>query len=104
MPIYSELVRPEARRIRKVISRSIAVDLSFYMVIAAAGYFSTYDHTPKIVLERPTLGGWGRDYAILIAQISIIMVLFVAVPVNYNPFRNQIFYMFFKKESITFKE
>ena len=32
------------------------------------------------------------------------MVLFVAVPVNYNPFRNQVFYMFFKKESISFKE
>lgn len=32
------------------------------------------------------------------------MVLFVAVPVNYNPFRNQIFYMFFKKETFSQKE
>jgi hypothetical protein len=53
--------------------------------------------TPPIVLERPTLDG-SRDYAILVAMISIIVVLCVAVPVNYNPFRNQLFYMFFKKE------
>jgi len=31
-------------------------------------------------------------------------VLFVAVPVNYNPFRNQVFFMFFKKEDFSFKE
>ena len=66
-PIYSELIRPDPRRIKKVIVRSIAVDLGFYLVIAAAGYFSTYDMTPKIVLNRPLLAGIGRDYAILVA-------------------------------------
>lgn len=104
LPIYSELILPNERRIKKVISRSVAVDLAFYLVIAAAGYFSTYDKTPNIILERPLLDGVTRDYAIMIAQVAIIMVLFVAVPVNYNPFRNQIFYMFFKKEDISFKE
>ena len=67
LPIYSELIKPEARRIRKVISRSVAVDLAFYVVIAAAGFFSSYNETPKIVLERPSLIGMERDYAILIA-------------------------------------
>lgn len=28
----------------------------------------------------------------------------MAVPVNYNPFRNQVFFMFFKKEDFSFKE
>jgi hypothetical protein len=32
------------------------------------------------------------------------MVLFVSYPVNYNPFRSQIFYMFFKKETFSQKE
>ena len=49
------------------------------------------------MLDR-SLPGFGRDYALMLAQISIVLVLFVAVPVNYNPFRNQIFYMFFKKD------
>jgi hypothetical protein len=78
--------------------RSVVVDLVFYLWIALAGYFSTYDKTPKIVLDRNSLDG-NRDYALMIAQFAIVLVLFVAVPVNYNPFRNQIFYMFFKKDN-----
>jgi amino acid permease len=103
LPIYSELVNPNEKRIKKIISRSVLVDVMFYVTIALAGYFSTYNNTPKIVLDRDSIDG-NRDYALMIAQISIVMVLFVAVPVNYNPFRNQIFYMFFKKDDYSFKE
>lgn len=88
----------------KVISRSILVDVVFYFSIALAGYFSSYSMTDHIVLERDPLIGSKIDYPITIAQIAIIIVIAIAVPVNYNPFRNQIFYMFFKKESISNKE
>lgn len=97
------MINPVERRIKKIISISVIVDVGFYMVIAAAGYFSTFDKTARVVLDRPPLHG-DRDYAILIAQILIMCVLFVAVPVNYNPFRNQVFYMFFKKNDFSFKE
>lgn len=103
LPIYSELVNPNEKRIKKVVSRSLLVDLVFYLSIATAGYFSTYNLTPPIVLNRPPLNG-GADPALMVSQIGIVLVLFVAVPVNYNPFRNQIFYMFFKKEDYSFKE
>jgi hypothetical protein len=43
------------------------VDVSFYLVIAAAGYFSTFDATPRVVLERPPLKDQARDYAIMIS-------------------------------------
>jgi hypothetical protein len=62
------------------------IDVAFYLVIALSGYFSTYNFTQHIVLERDPLNE-RADYAILIAMVSIIVVLFVAVPVNYNPFR-----------------
>ena len=52
LPIYSELVNPNEQRIKKVVSRSLLVDLMFYVSIALAGYFSTYNETPKIVLDR----------------------------------------------------
>jgi hypothetical protein len=81
------LINPNEKRIKKIVSRSILVDLLFYLTIASAGYFSTYNHTSPIVLEREPIDG-KRDYAILVSMISIIVVLFVAVPVNYNPFRN----------------
>mmetsp|Transcript_3214 Transcript_3214/g.5357 ORF Transcript_3214/g.5357 Transcript_3214/m.5357 type:complete len:351 (+) Transcript_3214:71-1123(+) len=43
LPIYSELVNPEKKRIYKVINRAIFVDVAFYMSIAVAGYFSQFD-------------------------------------------------------------
>ena len=66
LPIYSELINPNEKRIKKIISRSVLVDVGFYISIALAGYFSTYIQTPKIVLDRGSLTG-GRDYAIMIA-------------------------------------
>ena len=40
LPIYSELVNPNYRRIKKVITRSLTVDLIFFVLMACAGYFS----------------------------------------------------------------
>ena len=40
LPIYSELVNPNYRRITKVINRSLTVDLIFFVMMASAGYFS----------------------------------------------------------------
>jgi hypothetical protein len=59
-------VNPNEKRIKKIISRSVFVDVLFYVSIALAGYFSTYSQTPKIVLDRGSITG-GRDYAIMIA-------------------------------------
>ena len=80
------------------------MDLIFYLTVAAAGYFSTFSVTAKIVILRPPLDGHSVDYPIMISQVAIILVLIVAIPVNYNPFRNQLFYMWFKREEINFKE
>jgi hypothetical protein len=66
LPIYSELINPNERRIKKIIGVSVIVDVMFYMTIAAAGYFSTFDKTARVVLDRPPLSG-SRDYAILIS-------------------------------------
>jgi hypothetical protein len=43
LPIYSELINPNLKRIEKVIFRSVTVDVVFYLIIAGAGYFSTYN-------------------------------------------------------------
>ena len=40
MPVYSELVKPNYRRIKKVIIRALLTDFVFYLLIANAGYFS----------------------------------------------------------------
>ena len=52
LPIYSELVNPNYRRVVKVIDRAISIDVFFYLTIAVAGYLSSFDDTKPIVLER----------------------------------------------------
>ena len=86
LPIYSELVNPEYRRISKVIDRAVSVDLIFYGLVAAAGFFSQFNQTAKIVLER----GTDRDIPILIAILGVIISILVAFPLGYNPFRSQL--------------
>jgi amino acid permease len=104
LPIYSELVNPNERRIKKVVGRSVFIDVLFYISIALAGYFSTYNKTPKIVLDRSLPGDDTPDPFLMVAQLGIMLVLFVAVPVNYNPFRNQVFYVFFGRDNFSQKE
>mmetsp|Transcript_47666 Transcript_47666/g.34919 ORF Transcript_47666/g.34919 Transcript_47666/m.34919 type:complete len:80 (-) Transcript_47666:304-543(-) len=53
------------------------------------------------MLERPPLDGHTIDYAIVISVIAIIIVLINCIPVNYFPFRQQIFYIFFKREEFS---
>jgi len=101
LPIYSELINPNTQRIKKVINRSISVDIFFYIVIGFAGYLATLNYTNTIVIEREALRK--IDYANLIGVVPIIVVLINCVPVNYIPFRQQIFYIFFKQEDCTMK-
>ena len=55
LPIYGELDRLSTRRIYKVINRSVLIIGSLYLAVGLVGYFSTFDMTPRIVLERKSL-------------------------------------------------
>ena len=91
LPIYSELVNPNYRRISKVIKRALLVDLIFFMLMASAGYFSMFNGTSDVVIQRPPLPKYDPDYTAIIAAIAICIVLFAAFPMNYSPCRNQFF-------------
>ena len=43
LPIYSELINPNEKRMMKVIGRSLLIDALFYSSISLIGYFSTYN-------------------------------------------------------------
>jgi amino acid permease len=87
MPVYSELVNPNYRRIAKVIRRSLLVDMFFYIVIGVAGYMSTFNETQSIVVERDPLNGYKRDYYMLVGAIGICLIMVASLPVNYHPWR-----------------
>lgn len=99
LPIYSELVQPEYRRISKVIDRAIIVDVAFYMVVAIAGYLSDFNKTATLVLERQTFNG--TDYAALIGIIGVIISISVAFPCAYNPARAQVVNMIYGKDEFS---
>ena len=93
LPIYSELVNPNERRMMKVIGRSLLIDTIFYCSIALVGYFSTFDQTPDLVIARPLPSGWKNDYAMTISCLAVILVVLVSSPANYFPFKNTVSFM-----------
>lgn len=91
LPIYSELVNPNYARISKVVKRALSVDLIFFALISAAGYFSMFNGTSDVVIQRPALPNYNPDYTSLVAAVTICVVIFAAFPMNYSPCRNQFF-------------
>ena len=80
--------------------RALLTDCIFYYIIASAGYFSTFNATSPVVIERDALPGFDPDYATLIAAFAIVVVLCAAFPANYNPCRNQFFYLVYDQVAV----
>ena len=87
LPIHSELVKPEYRRMGKVIDRAMTIDCFFYLSIAVVGWLSELEATETIVLERKELPGKGVDYAILVAVLLNIVAVIITFPLCFFPFR-----------------
>lgn len=94
LPIYSELVRPKYRRIKKVINRALLFDFVLYTVVASAGYFSLFNGTNDIVVERLPLPGYDPDYTMLFAAFLICIALISAFATNFVPTKNLLFNAF----------
>jgi len=103
LPVYSELVKPNYQRISKIVHRALLVDALFYYCVACTGYFSMFNATSDVVLERPPLSGFDPDYFSLAAALAICIVLFAAFPSNYNPCRNQFFLLCFNEPNFSNK-
>ena len=101
LPVYSELVAPSYRRIKKVVYRALILDAIFYYCVASAGYFSTFNATSPVVIERSPLPGFDPDYVCLFAALAICVVLCAAFPANYNPCRNQFFYLVYNEQNFS---
>ncbi len=104
MPVYSELIRPNYRRIEKIVKRAVLVDFVFYIFIASAGYFSMFNATSDVVIQRDPLPNFDPDYTALIAAFAICIVLFAAFPTNYNPCRNQFFLLVYANADFSNKQ
>lgn len=63
----------------------------FYLLIGMTGYFSTYEMTPKIVIERESLYVGSVDYPMMVGRILMVFVLCVAYPIKLVTFKQIIF-------------
>ena len=101
LPIYSELVNPNRRRMMKIIGRSLFIDCAFFCSIALVGYFSSFDQTPDLVIARPLPPGRDKDYAITISCLAVILVVLVSSPANFFPFKNTVSFMITGKTEVS---
>lgn len=97
LPIYSELQEPSSKRISKVIWRTISLNSVFYLIVGLAGFFSTFDQTAQIVIERAPLNGIKTDWALLFGKIMVICVLCIAYPINVIPVKQIVVHKIFHK-------
>ena len=103
-PVYKTLRNNTTRRIKKVFRRSIILDICVYTTIAAASFITSPLEPPELILYRPNLSGFKKDYFILVAKIGIIFNLFFSTPANYAGFRLSFFELIFGNSNITNKK
>ena len=104
LPVYQELVNPVKYRLMKIIRRSILLVFSLYIVMSFAGYFSTLDNTPEIILSRdPPTEEWTTDWMQTIASILVMSTMISNIVLNYMPFRNSLYFMITGKENFSAK-
>lgn len=104
LPVYKELVNPVKRRLMKIISRSISLVFGLYVVMSFAGYFSTLNNTPEIILSRdPPTPGWDVDWLQTVASILVLSTMVSNIVLNYMPFRNSLYFMVTGQENFSNK-
>ena len=84
-----------------MVSRSITLDLTFYIVITLSGFLSTFEDTPDIIVRREPIPGWGRDYFMIFAQVAIAAALCITIPLNFAPLRTAVFNHMFTTQELT---
>ena len=89
------------KRIKKVFRRSIILDVTIYVSIAAASFLTSPFEPPELILYRPNLSGFNPDYLILIAKVGIICNLFFSTPANYAGFRLSFFELVWGNTNLT---
>lgn len=106
MPIFNELIKPTVKRTGKVITRTTVIMSMVYIACGLSGYFATYDKTPALMLERKSLDGKRITTPMLLANLAMILLMFVHVPVNYVAARGLIIQLKYGKtqDNFTFKE
>lgn len=101
--VFTELKRPSVIRYYKVLRRSFIIESVLYLAIAFGGFFSTFNKTPDVFLNRPDLDFFkGYDYFIQFAKVTLFICLHCTMAINYNIMRMSLKTTFFDNKDISF--
>lgn len=96
------MVNPVKYRLMKIIRRSIILVFVLYIMMSMAGYFSTLNNTPEIILSRdPPTPDWNTDWLMVIASILVLSTMASNIVLNYIPFRNSLYFMITGREDFS---
>jgi hypothetical protein len=95
VPIFQELLHKAHGP--SMVARSVLLNLAFFLTIGLAGYFSTYELTGQIVIDRAPIVPSDTDYLMVVGQLMVAIVLCVAYPINTLPIKGIVVTKLFKK-------
>ncbi|CDW85384.1 UNKNOWN [Stylonychia lemnae] len=96
--IYEEMSEKNPQRVSKIVYRSVTINTIFYLIIGLAGYFSTYEMTNKIVIDREPLIGQHIDLLLMIGRIMSVFALCIAFPLKMIPLKQILIHQMYSKE------
>eukprot|EP00744_Colponema_vietnamica_P006224 GILI01009052.1.p1 GENE.GILI01009052.1~~GILI01009052.1.p1 ORF type:complete len:433 (-),score=144.38 GILI01009052.1:147-1445(-) len=94
--VYAELHNPLPRRVAKVTSRSVYVEILLYSFLAIFGFLSFPVDTP----DNITTAYPNKDWAMLVGRLGVTLVLVMAVPLNVHPCRTNLNSLLFKSTTV----
>ncbi|CDW87213.1 UNKNOWN [Stylonychia lemnae] len=98
IPIYDEMNEQNPQKVRKLVYRSVGTNTLFFLSIGLAGYFSTYEKTNQIVIDREPLIGQLIDFPLMIGRIMIVIVLCIAFPINMVPLKQIMIHLIYSRK------
>lgn len=101
LPIYKSLNNNVARRVQKVIRRSLFIDLFAYLAIGVCGFLTVPVNTPTIIIFREKIGT--TDFSMIIARFGMALSLAFSVPCMYNGMRLSLLELVFGSKELTDK-
>lgn len=99
-PIYDNLFMNTKRRIKKVISRGVALNSLFFIIVGVVGYLTFPIKTPDLIINRPSIDR--LDLAMNICKGLICILMFAKIAINYNSLRYSLLSLLFKTPENTF--
>ena len=104
LQVYTEMQRASFSRFKKMINRSILIDMAFYVTISMAAYLSNFSFVDPIFLKKQFPPDLGYSHSLTVAIIAIIVSLTVALPVSFQAPRYELGKMVFGTKNMSFKQ